>query len=55
MSSPGDQVLFESDAYRLTASKLAQADLTAVLEGTNKLIITRNGETREVNIPAMVF
>lgn len=53
MPSPGDQVLFESDAYRLTASKLAQADLTAELEGTHKLIITRNGEPREVSIPAL--
>lgn len=53
MAEPSERVLFENAAYRLTASGLQQAGLTAELEGTEKLHITREGgATRTVSIPA---
>lgn len=53
MADAKEQVLFENEAYKLTDSKLIQADLTAELEGIGKLVITRKGERREVCIPAL--
>ncbi len=53
MAEVKEQVLFENEAYRLTSRKLVQAGLTAELEGLTKLVITRNGERREVPVPAL--
>lgn len=53
MAEQSERVLFENAAYRLTASGLQQAGLTAELEGTEVLRITREGgATRTVSIPA---
>lgn len=53
MASEREQVLFENESYRLTATRLVQAGLRAELEGVGKLTITRGEERREVNIPAL--
>ena len=53
MAEEKEQVLFKNSVYRLTSRKLEQAGLVAELEGTGKLIITRDGERREVNIPQL--
>ena len=41
MAEQSERILFENAAYRLTASGLQQAGLTAELEGTAELRITR--------------
>ena len=53
MLSADDRILFENEAYRLTATGLQQNNgLSAELEGTSTLHISRNGEpVKTVSIP----
>lgn len=53
MAKQPEQILFENEAFCLTSLGLKQADLTAELEGVNKLIISHGNNRREVNIPAL--
>lgn len=55
MSSEQERVLFENQAFRLTADGLVQSNgLTAQLEGTQRLHITRNGQHwRTVEVPEL--
>lgn len=51
MSTPEEHLLFENEAYRLSSIRLTQPGLEAVVERPDLLVITRNGERREVAIP----
>ena len=53
MLSADDRILFENEAYRLTATGLQQNNgLSAELEGVSTLRISRNGDLiKTVNIP----
>lgn len=51
MSVAHEQVLFSNEAYRLTPTRLEQSGLTAELERPDLLVITREGQRREVPLP----
>lgn len=50
-TAPQERVIYDNGTYRLTATRLVQPGLTAELTPHGKLCITRNGITREVDIP----
>lgn len=51
MSAAHEPVLFRNEAYSLTANRLEQPGLTAELEKPDLLVITRDGQRREISIP----
>ncbi len=53
MAAENGQILFANQSYRLTATRLEQADLLAELEGPGKLVITRGDDRKEITIPAL--
>lgn len=50
MSAEPEQILYSSDAYCLTSTRLVQPGLVAELERPDLLVITRNGQRQEITI-----